>query len=107
MADFKVKMRGTTYFGQAAGSSNEEYDCSDISAGKLSEEIRYWDMTKQTGGFFASLFGQRSGGEIRTGYISKTDYNALDDLTVVLFKPNDGPTMARKPAASYALYRAK
>ena len=107
MAEFKVKMRGTTYFGKAAGTGGDEYDCSTLATDKLSEEIRYWDMTEKTGGFFASLFGMRSGGKIKTGYISKSTYNDLDGLGIVLFKPNDEPTMKQKPAASYALYRAK
>jgi len=100
-------MRGTTYFGKAAGSGGEDYDCSDIPTGDLTEEIRFWDMTEKTGGFFASLFGLRSGGKIKVGYISNATYEALDSLAVVLFKPNDQPTMKNKPAATYALYRAK
>ncbi len=107
MAEFKVKMRGTTYFGKAAGAGGDDYDCSEIATDKLSEEIRYWDMTEETGGFFASLFGIRSGGKIKIGYVSTSTYNDLDSLGIVLFKPTDGPTMEQKPAASYALYRAK
>ena len=107
MAEFIVKMRGTTYFGKAAGTGGDEYDCSTLATDELSEEIRYWDMTEKTGGFFASLFGLRSGGKIKIGYVSKNTYNSMDELGIVLFKPNDAPTMERKPAASYALYRAK
>ena len=106
MAEFIVKMRGTTYFGKPAGSGGDEIECSTVPGGDLSEEIRYWDLTQATGGFFSSLFGKRSG-EIKRGYISQTSFNSLDELGIVMFKPTDEATMKSKPAASYALYRAK
>ena len=105
MAEFIVKMRGTTYFGKPAGTGGDEIECSDVPVSDLTEEIRFYDMTKVSGGFF-SLFGKR-GGEIKIGYISKASYNAIDELGIVLFKPEDAPKMKTKAAASYALYRAK
>lgn len=104
MAEFKLKMRGTTYFGKAAGVGGDEYDCSDIPDGKLSEEIRYYDTRKASSGLW-SLFGKR-GNEIKIGYISKGSYSMLDELGIVNFKPQDGPKMKSKSHAMYALYRS-
>lgn len=101
---FKVKVRGTTYFGKAAGIGDQDHDCSELAEGDLTEEIRYWDMTKASSGLW-SLFGKRSG-EIKRGYISKASYSHFEDMTVVLFRPSDEGTIKTKPMATYALYRA-
>lgn len=95
---FKLVLKGTTYFNQAAGTGGEEFEASERPEGDLTEKVLYVHVT-------ANWFGFKSK-EVKEGYVSPSAVDACETLGIVYYDPmRHRQEIQRLGAGAYALYR--
>jgi len=99
---FQLRLKGTTYFNQAAGTGGNTYTASDMADETYSEKVLYLHVSRD--GIFGWL-GVASR-KVEEAYMRPGDVENLDTLGIVLFDPmRHRQQIQALGAGAYALYR--
>lgn len=103
---FDLVVRGTGYFGGAAGTGGDKFEASEQGGRDLSVQILYFDVRQKAGllqRILDKLDGERS--DIKTAYVSQATLSAISEIGVLHHPTQHRVQMENMAMGNYALYR--